>query len=208
MLNRLHITMLVILAAAIWGAGLYVLGIPLTWDHVKPFSLTVFVLAAIMILFERWLWKWPIFRGWLVKSPNIQGTWHVALRSADVDPKREKRMQPIECVMVFRQTFSTLSMRLHSDESSSTLVAYKIVQQNDGVFEVMGVYQNEPQIHLRGDRSEIHYGALKLAINGEPVVSLQGHYWTDRETKGSLKLTNRKKQLVASFDEGARLYGL
>ena len=82
--------------------------------------------------------------------------------------------------MAVRQSLTTLSMRLMTAESSSRLIAYKMVEENDGVFLVTGVYTNTPKLELRGDRSEIHYGALLLQVLGDPPISLEGHYWTDR----------------------------
>jgi hypothetical protein len=74
------------------------------------------------------------------------------------------------------------------------------------LYELAGVYRNTPQVHLRGERSEIHYGALLLELKGDPVNGLQGHYWTDRQTRGTLELSNRQKRLVNDYAEAARLF--
>jgi hypothetical protein len=208
MLNQRHITVLLVLAVGTWAIALWILGLPFTWDYSKPFSLTVSVLAVACFIFDAWIWKWPIFKGWLVNRPNLHGTWKVLLKSDWVDPQTKQQVAPIECVMTIRQTYSRLSARLFTRESSSYLVAHKIERQNDGVFQLFGTYQNTPDISLRGKRSEIHYGALVLEVRGDPAKSLVGHYWTDRGTRGSIELTDRIPQILTSYQEGIEVFKL
>jgi len=208
MQTRLHVVLIVGLAAIVWAAVLWVRGVPLTWDHAAPFAITVTAVTAVLILFEKYLWRWPIFKGWLVRRPLVHGTWRVTLQSNWRNPQTGAAIGPISAVMTIRQTYSRLSLRLFTQESSSFLLAGKIVEQDDGVFQIAGVYQNNPNVHLRGDRSEIHHGALLLEIQGNPPQQLAGEYWTDRGTRGSLKLDNRRSILVSSFQEGAALCDL
>lgn len=204
MLNRSHITLLLVLAAAVWGGALWVLGLPITWEYSKPFALTVAVLSAACFAFDKWLWKWPIFKGWLVERPNLQGTWRATLKSNWTKPDTQKKQPPIEAVMTIRQTYSLLSARLFTKESSSLLVAHKIQRQNDGVFQLFATYENTPDISLRGERSEIHYGALVLEVRGDPPTSLIGHFWTDRRTRGSMELASRIREVVDGYQEGIK----
>ncbi|MEJ0011260.1 MAG: hypothetical protein WDM94_01275 [Bauldia sp.] len=208
MLTRLHITLLLILAVAVWAATLVVLGIPLSWDYLKPFTIAVAVLTTICIVFDKWLWSLSVFKGWLVQRPNLNGTWKATLASDWKDPQTGQSIPPIECVMVITQTFSKMTTRLFTPESNSFLYANRLVCQDDGVFQLYGIYLNTPKVELRGQRSEIHYGALILEVRGDPPTSLAGHYWTDRGTKGSLELSNRQWRRVASFNEGAMIFGL
>jgi hypothetical protein len=127
MLTRLHITVLLLAAVVVWGCALFVLGLPLTWEYTKPFALTVSVLSSGCILFEKWTWRWRIFRGWLVSQPDIQGTWKARLVSTYAGSTGAP--SPNDCIMVIRQTFSTLSARLFTRESSSFLVAYSLLRQ-------------------------------------------------------------------------------
>jgi hypothetical protein len=206
--TRTHITALLLLAVAVWAATLWQLGLPFTWQYSKPFTITITALSAACFVFDRWLWKWPIFKGWFVSQPNLQGTWKVLLKSDWINPETKQQVAPIECIMTIRQTYSRFSARLFTRESSSYLAAYKIEQQNDGVFQLFGTYQNTPDIMLRGKRSEIHYGALVLEVRGEPPKSLVGHYWTDRDTKGSLELSDRIPQILNGYQDGIKQFNL
>lgn len=202
MLNRTHIITLVLLAVVAWGVSLWIMGLPITWEYSKPFTFTVSVLSLASLAFEKWLWKWRLFKGWFVNCPNLQGSWKVLLKSDWVNPETKEKVAPIECLMTIRQTYSKFSARLFTRESSSYLVAHKLEQQNDGVFQLFGTYQNTPDITLRGKRSEIHYGALVLEVRGDPPTSLAGHYWTDRGTKGSLELIDRIDEILSGYQEG------
>ncbi len=206
MLTRIHITCLLILIVAIWTTVLFVMGVPLTWDYVKPFAITVSGVSVACVVFDRWLWRSRLFKGWLVKRPDLQGTWRAVMQSSYTDPQTQKPIPPIECVAVIRQSFSAFSLRMFTKESSSFLTAHKLIPQNDGVFQLAGVYQNTPDVHLRGIRSEIHYGALLLEVRGDPAVELNGHYWTDRLTKGSLVLFDRRTTLLNGYEEAAKIY--
>jgi hypothetical protein len=208
MLTRSHITVLLVLAVIVWAIALKALALPFTWEYSKPFAITVSALSAACFVFEKWIWKWPVFKSWLVNQPNLHGTWKVLLKSDWVNPETKQQVAPIECIMTIRQTYSRFSARLFTRESNSYLVAHKIEQQNDGIFQLFGTYQNTPDITLRGNRSEIHYGALVLEVRGEPPKSLVGHYWTDRGTKGSLELTERIPAILSSYQEGVQRFNL
>jgi hypothetical protein len=206
MLTRNQITVLLFIAVATWGVALWLLGVPITLEDAKPFALTATILSSACLVFDRWLWQFRIFSGWLVQRPCVHGTWKVALQSSWIDSKTQRQVEPIVGVVTMRQTFSRLSLRLFTEESSSFLVAHKLILLEDGIFQLTGVFQNIPDVHLRGQRSEIHYGAILLEVRGDPPVGLEGHYWTDRSTRGSMRLSDRRVKVVSNYTEGAKLY--
>jgi hypothetical protein len=174
-----------------------------TW--LRPLSTVMTVVLYAVMAFDLWLWKIPLLHGWFVRRPVIDGTWGVEMRSNWKNPATGKVPGPVEGYMVIRQTFSTLSLRLLTEESSSELVGTEIVCSSDGLYCVSGVYRNEPRFQVR-DRSEIHYGAVWLRIIDEPEKKLMGHYWTDRETAGEIELGNRQKKRFQTF-QSARASG-
>jgi hypothetical protein len=207
MLTRLHISLLLAIAVAVWVVVLMIRGIPVTPDLLIPYGVAVSALTALCLGFNLWCWRFVVFKGWLVHRPWIQGTWKVTLQSSWVDPTTGQQIGPIEGFMVVRQSFSTLSLRLLTAESSSTTVSSAILKDADGVYRVVATYRNEPSAELRGVRSEIHYGALQLDVHGDIPDSLTGHYWTDRKTTGTLKLTDRKLVLANGFAHASSLFG-
>lgn len=207
MLTRLHVGTFIGLTVAAWVLVLWLYGTPvLSADFVRPFGLVVAFLSAVVAAFHRYAWAWAIFRGWYVKRPNLRGTWKVEIVSDYVDPKTGQSIAPITAYMAVRQTLTTLHMRLMTKESKSQLIAHSITLEEDQIYRVAGVYRNEPKIELQGDRSEIHYGSLLLEVHGEPPQFLEGHYWTDRKTRGSIRLTDRKKKLFESFEAVAATF--
>jgi SMODS-associating 2TM, beta-strand rich effector domain len=103
----------------------------------------------------------------------------------------------VEGYVVIRQTFLNLSLRLLTKESSSHLVT-EIVCSVDGLYCVSGVYRNEPRCEDRS-HSPIHYGAVWLQVIDTPAQMLEGHYWTDRNTAGEMRLTERQRKEVPGF---------
>lgn len=205
MVSRLSISFILILAAVIWGGSLFLLNINLSWDHAKPFSITVAALTAILSIFNNYLWSWQPFN-WFHDKPDLQGTWKVEIVSTYVDPKTKQKAEPIIGYAAIRQNFSSLSIRLMTEDSSSSLVAHGINVFPDKHVEVTGTYLSEPSIHLRGSESEIHYGAFKLTVSGNPPTLIEGHFWTDRNTKGKISYLERKKQIADHYEAAKILY--
>ncbi len=202
MLTRLHISSFIGLTISVWLVALWAQGMPvLSWSFLKPFGIVVGAISVAVTLFNKYLWAWPAFRGWYVNRPDMRGTWEVELRSSWINPDTGEGVPPISAYAVVRQTLASFSLRLLTPESRSTLIAHSIEQEQDGLFRLAGIYRNEPRIDLQGVRSEIHHGAFSMEIHGTPVESLEGHYWTDRETKGAIKLFNRNAKLFDTFEK-------
>ena len=201
MASRLHLGALLALAVAAWFALLWWHETPVSWDHLGPFGLVLGFLVAVVGLFKRWWWSWGWLQGWFVQRPDLRGTWRVTLKSEWRDRRRKKTVEPIEGYMVVRQTLTTLNMRLLTRESSSRLEAHNVVRADDGVYHVAAVFVNEPKIELRGKRSEIHYGAMMLQVQGEPPKTLEGHYWTDRDSRGEMLLFDRVDARFDRYEE-------
>ena len=184
-------------AVAVWAVILFLSGQSVSSAVLRPFSMVTSIVVLLSIVFELWLWKLQLLHGWFVKRPVIEGTWRAELRSNWKDANGAA-IPPIHGYMVIRQTFLNLSLRLLTAESSSYLVGTEIVCSDDGLYCVSGVYRNEPSYENR-DRSPIHYGAVWLQVIEKPTQKLEGHYWTDRNTAGELRLTDRQKQKFQDF---------
>lgn len=207
-LERLHITVFVILAALIWVIVLLCQGTPVTWAHGRPFSIVVSTLVALGLLLEFVLWRQPWLHGWFVKRPDLRGTWRIELQSSYVRPETNERVPMIVCYMGVKQTLSRLQMHLMTPESESWFIADHIrLSPNGSGYQVIGVYTNEPNLHLRGARiSEMHQGAIIIETHG-PVLrpnTLTAKYWTDRKTTGTMEFTARVDEVCTRFAD-ARL---
>jgi hypothetical protein len=207
MLNRLQVSALVVVFVALWGASLLLQGIDVGPELLKPFQQVVGALVILLAAFEHFLWKVPVINGWLVKRAIIGGTWKATFQTSWKNPDTGEIPGPITAFMVVRQTFSNVNMTLLTKESSSHFVADELSIGPDGQFAVHGVYLNEPKASVR-HRSPVHYGALRLSLQGSPVKTMEGVYWTDRLTRGDLRLEERRVRAVDSYEDGAREYGV
>lgn len=204
MLNRTSLTVLLLAAVAIWGTVLFVTGIQISWDHAKPFTITVTILTAGLAAFNKTAWAWRIF-SWFHHRPDLRGTWQVELVSTYRD-KVSGAPVTMHGYAAIRQTYSALSIRLMTKESTSGLIADKLMIHDDETVEIAGVYQSDPEVHLRGRVSEIHYGAFKVTVVSRPPTCIQGHYWTDRHTNGTIIYTSRVSTIADSYAEAEKLY--
>jgi hypothetical protein len=208
MITRLHISSFIALTIAVWLLALWMQGMPvISVNFIKPFGTVVGIITFVSVVFNKYLWSWKIFKGWYVKRPDLRGSWEVELKSSWINEETGEVVEPIMGYAVIRQTLTSLSLRLMTKESRSVLITYNIEQQEDDeLFKLVGVYRNEPKIELQGVRSEIHHGSFLVEIHGNPVYEMQGHYWTDRGTKGSLKIFNKQSKLYDTFEQARKLH--
>ncbi len=209
-LERVHITAFVILAAGFWLAVLLIQGTPVEWVHARPFSIVVSALGGVGVLLEFVLWRQAWLHGWFVRRPDLRGTWRVELQSSYVRPETNERVPMIVCYMSVKQTLSKLQMHLMTPESESWLVAAHVRPSPSGHgFQVIGVYTNEPNVHLRDERiSEMHQGAIIIETHGPSLrpTTLTAKYWTDRKTTGTMEFTVRIADLCTRFADAQRAF--
>jgi hypothetical protein len=205
MTGERYIKAIIYMTVLAWTVVLYANHDAIKPASLQPLSIVITIVLYAVMAFDLWLWKIPFLHGWFVKRPVIDGSWKVEIRSNWENPATGTVIEPIEGYIVIRQTFSTLSLRLLTEESSSELVGTEIVCSANGLFCVTGIYRNEPRFQVR-ERSAIHYGAVWLKVIDEPLKKLIGHYWTDRGTAGEMELSNRQKKRFQTFDSAKAYY--
>jgi hypothetical protein len=204
--SQIQVSALLLVASVVWGVALLASGTPVGAAFFKPLSTVSGALVLALSAFDLWLWRVPVLQGWFVRRPYLWGTWRVVFRSNWVDPTTGQVISPRIGYMLVRQTFSSIRMRLMTDESTSELLVDDIVIDPDGTFRVFAVYRNESKLEVR-ERSPIHYGALALTVQGSPAQALVGFYWTDRNTRGDIELTKRVEAYHDSYTEARRVLG-
>ncbi len=82
----------IILILLIWVGLMKITGTPLSinWEAIKLLPDVVTVFVVICFMFTKWLWRWKMFRGWIVLVPDIQGTWSGELQSTWINPSTNK----------------------------------------------------------------------------------------------------------------------
>jgi hypothetical protein len=202
MISRTHLTVLFWFAVLLWAAMLILEGVSIPSAFFKPGSTVLGALVLLMGAFERWIWRWPILHPWFVSEPDLQGTWRGEVHSSWVDPATGERLSPIEAFLVIKQTFSTIRIRLLTQDSSSELLAGSLITNQEDAFLIVGTFLNVPRILVR-DISPIHHGTIMLNVRGETNPTLEGGYWTDRLTRGELNFSARSKKQHGTFNHAA-----
>jgi hypothetical protein len=187
----------------IWVALLYVTNTPLAinWDAIKRLPDVISIYVVLSLAFTKWMWRWPIFRGWLVPFPDLEGTWVGELQSTWKNPETGQRIPPLRMIVVVRQTFSSVSCTLFTRESESHSTAAQITRDGDsGAIRLDYTYTNRSKATLRIG-SPIHDGAARLKVVSLPDRALQGEYWTSRCTTGDMVLRFFSSDLLDAFSD-------
>lgn len=206
MTSKLHISVFIGIAVLLWAIDLWWLGIPISRAYLEPYSVVVAALFLLSIGFIKYAWSCKILQGWFVDRPDIRGFWHVELNSTYIDPVTKQKIPTIKAYVAIKETLTTLSFKLMTEKADSLLLAHTFIKRIDGSFQMAGIYLNEPKFEQRMKDSKIHYGSVLLQINSFNPSSIEGHYWTDRETSGSMLLTQRTNKIYDSYEEAQRAF--
>lgn len=200
--NGFLLRAVVAICGLVWIGSLVVAGaVEASRELFAPYTVVVAVAGALTWVFEKWLWAVRPF-AWAVGHPDLRGTWQGEIRSEWVNPETGTTNPPILTFMCVTQTASTLHFRQFTQESVSATLAASVVTEKDDAHTITVVYQNEPKSDVR-HRSEIHLGGMRLRVAGEET--LDGHYWTDRKTRGQITLHRASRKKARSFAEAQEL---
>ena len=175
--------------------------VPNSWKAIKEIPAAVGWVSPIILLFVKWGWRLPIFKGWLVVVPDLNGTWKGTLQTSWRNPETGEVPGPIDAYIVIKQTLFKMSCVQMTKESKSWSSSSAISIDPDNQLRVLDfVYSNKPRVGVH-DRSTAHDGACSLEIIRVEPNKLVGKYWTDRNTKGEMDFHFYKKELIESFEE-------
>jgi hypothetical protein len=155
-------------------------------------------------IFEGRVWRWGRLHPDLVGTPVIRGTWAGTLTTLWHDPASSSAPPPKTVYLAVEQTLTTVELSLFTDESTSRSIAGHVANVPSRGWVVSYTYLNTPRIERR-ESSPIHYGGALLAIIGGGEVTIDGEYWTDRESKGRLVFHDRRDEIARSFEHAERL---
>ncbi len=187
-------------AVATFAALLWLGGEDVSADWVRFVSLATLVAVGLEAAYEKWLWALlPAGRS---RRPDLRGTWMGTLTTHWVDPVSGEVPPAKVCYLVISQTASTVRAALLTDESRSDSSAAELSENGAGIA-LQYLFRNQPQIRV-DHRSTAHHGGVTLDIDSAGS-RLEGHYWTDRNSRGELVFTMRRKESVATFTEASKL---
>lgn len=165
-------------------------------DAIKLVPQIVTIDMLIIGAFSSYLWKWKIFRGWLVPFPNLNGTWKGEIISTWQDPITGERPAPIPMILTIKQSFFKISCVMRTGEMTShSCIADFILNKEDQIKRLFYSYDSNPISKVK-ERSPQHCGTTVLDITGESEKRLKGHYWTGRKTTGDIIIEFWKKDII------------
>jgi len=153
-------------------------------EAIKHILTTISINIFLWTIFIKWAWKFKIFYPWLVQVPNLSGQWKGFLKSN----RNGGKSDPIPTEVTIEQSFLHIQIRIKTEESKSNSIGASFdIDEERGIRQLFYSYMNTSKPSVR-HRSEIHYGTTLLHFEGFNVDTLEGEYWTSRETIGELEL--------------------
>lgn len=146
-------------------------------------------------VFTAWLWRWNRLQGWLIPFPDLNGTWqgHTQTNWKDAEGQTPG---PIPTILTIKQSFGRMSCVMRTGEMEShTYIEGFCIDKDAQVRRLCYSYTSRPKASLR-ERSTPHDGSILFNIIGTPVHKLEGEYWTQRQTTGTITLTFRTNELL------------
>jgi hypothetical protein len=161
----------------------------------RPIPTVVTVDLLIVGIFMKWLWRWKHLQGWLIPFPDLNGTWQGYIQT-NWKNEEGKTPGPIPTILTVKQSFGRMScvMRTAEMESYSYLADF-CIDKDSQIRRLCYSYTSKPKAALR-DRSTPHDGTILFNIIGSPVRKLEGEYWTQRTTTGTVTLTYRTAEIL------------
>lgn len=190
--------------------AVFALGIWATGGRVDPGWLQLFSVAVFLATLALNMWDWVLWRVGPVQRlrsvpRNVRGTWKGELTTFWEDPDTGERPAPKTAYLVVRQTASSVSTVLLTDEAKSYSTLARVHTDTD-IPTLEYLYEGWPDSRVE-DRSRAHRGSTVLDIAGTPATRLKGRYWTDRNSRGELVFTGRdKRHLADDYDSAESLF--
>ncbi len=194
---KLFLSILLPFSGIVWFAYATLSGFNLQElrDFIRPIPTVISADNLLILFFIKWAWKWRRFQGWLVPFPDLNGTWQGTIQTNWKDASGNTP-GPISVILTIKQTFVHLScvMRTAEMESHSYVEGFQIDRERQ-FRQLCYSYTSRPKTGLR-DRSAPHDGTILFNIVAKSARKLEGEYWTQRQTTGTVKLTFKTKELL------------
>lgn len=205
MISRFLIHTIVVIVSGVLMLGSWIQTGSPTTSFLSFFSSAVVAVTILLWAWEQWFWRIKPVQ-WMPAVPrDIRGTWKGHLESLWNDPVTNEPPEPKTVYLVVRQTYSEISVTLISNESMSESSIARLAREN-GSWVLHYMYTNKSELDIR-QKSPIHHGSSVYTVSGKPAKRLKGNYWTDRDSKGRLTLSERSKRLADDYEGAEELFG-
>jgi hypothetical protein len=168
-------------------------------NYLKILPTAISIDTAVIIVFAKYLWKWGIFKEWLVPFPNLNGTYQGTIKTTWEDPITGERPAPIQAYLTISQSFFNISCVMRTEEMTShSFIGDFILDKDNQVKRLSYSYVSHPK-QIVIERSPLHQGTIVFDIAEGHRPRLIGQYWTGRKTTGTIEMKFWKKDKLDSF---------
>ena len=186
-----------------WSIALFIAGVQVPGALSKSLAASPTVIVACFWIFDHLLWRQRPLRR-LAQMPNLRGTWKGTLVSHRANDDGVVVVHPpIPVFLTVDQTYTSVSIRLFSAESSSRSFATAVQKGAGQEFTLYYHYSNKAKMPFRR-WSPIHDGASRIDIAGTRPAHLAGEYWTDRHTQGTYELIRMTDRQYYSWRDASK----
>jgi hypothetical protein len=165
---------------------------PTNLDAVAIFQLletTVTVVGLLAAMFLTVGWRWPIFQGWLVCVPDLTGTWRGVLVPLVTKHGAVTAGDRIPVTILVRQSSFDVRVTLHTAGMDSRSYSGEVfADEESGEQRLTYSYTTDPSLATR-ESNPRHDGTALLSLRSSGSRELEGHYWTDRLTRGEIHVS-------------------
>lgn len=197
MRRDVYTRIVVILGILIFSALVYFAGVnKISISLVVGKALTAATITVLFdIAFTKWIWKWKIINPYLVKTPNLNGTWIGQFKSSWIDPETNAGIPPIDVKVFIRQSLTNVSVEVYTDKmiSTSFLAGIRIEPDTEN-YELVYTYTSRSTLETR-EKNPWHDGSTKLQLFNGSGMRLVGEYWTTRKTTGSIEIHRKSTDI-------------
>jgi hypothetical protein len=189
---------------AVFAVGILTGGDEVQVGWLKYYAVAVLAVTVAYSAWENFLWRTVIAQRIPGVPRSVRGTWRGTLTSLWEDSATGRAPDPKTVYLVVRQSASSAHVTLFSDETTSRSSLAKLTETGGGA-SLDYLYLDIPRPALRR-RSSIHHGSGSLQVVGRPARSMNGCYWTDRESKGEVQFTVRCRGLAEDYPSASALF--
>lgn len=148
--------------------------------------------AIAVYCYNRWLWRWRWLHPWFEAMPIVVGEYEGVVCRLFRDGKEEKVEFPVR-VEIFQPTINRIFYRQKSLDGTAVgyTEACQLYWSGDAKIYLEGIYVIEKNEHHPSSMGELvaYFGAMRLELDNEiRPTALDGRYWSNKFTRGTMKL--------------------